>query len=682
MRILLLTLLTFTAASADWGTPTTEPLSETIRGHTGREMLAITPDGLLHAIWMQARTDTNGQMIVHRAQTADGSWSVADTVNPPEHFVIGDAALAVSPVTGIPFVAYGTASGLFLAMNDPTLGWMAQLLGQAADYYCCPTLEIDRNGIPQIAWINYWPDLNEYHIAYYYVVWSEDIQHLMNTQLGPFGGGAFPKLTTDDEYRAHIAFRGVGGADYEIHYIHNNSAGGEQWTSTVLTTPNQDDYSCDLFFQPGGGLFAPISGNDGFGFPGQVYLKQTDTDGNWTLPELVCDAESAVDAVLAVAADFSAQIISSQTSGNILTGNIIASFWDDDGWAVADITDNTWYPAFVIDLENYGHILCTQEDDLGNARILHLKSEFPLSGDVISLEVTPAVLNFPDTQVGDSSAIQFTVLNTSSITLAVLAGDQEGPFTCPWGVITNLAPGAWMSIPGIFTPLAAGEYVDTIFIRTMNTDYVFPLPCTGNTTGDFAALEATPTFHDYGRVQVPESESFDFTVRNTGTIPLTVISEFHEPPFVDTWEVPILLQPREETSWTIWFDAIGVGVFTDSLICISDAEVSATVHVRGEGFTLAADPSQSTLPREFSVAAYPNPFNPTTEITIDLPTAAPLYVTVYNSLGEVMQTLADSPFPAGSHRIHFDGSDFSTGIYFVQATAGAQARVVKAVLMK
>jgi Secretion system C-terminal sorting domain len=94
--------------------------------------------------------------------------------------------------------------------------------------------------------------------------------------------------------------------------------------------------------------------------------------------------------------------------------------------------------------------------------------------------------------------------------------------------------------------------------------------------------------------------------------------------------------------------------------------------------------SEPAVVREFSLSpAFPNPFNPTTTISVSLPNAADLSVTVFNALGQQIAELANGSYAAGSHALVLDGSDLASGIYFVHASVPGQLNAVqKIVLMK
>jgi hypothetical protein len=88
-------------------------------------------------------------------------------------------------------------------------------------------------------------------------------------------------------------------------------------------------------------------------------------------------------------------------------------------------------------------------------------------------------------------------------------------------------------------------------------------------------------------------------------------------------------------------------------------------------------------PQEFEVAQnYPNPFNPTTTISFKLPNKENVQVVIYNSLGEVVQTLVNDNLDAGIYKYEFDASRLGSGIYFYKITAGNNIQIRKMTLLK
>ena len=77
-----------------------------------------------------------------------------------------------------------------------------------------------------------------------------------------------------------------------------------------------------------------------------------------------------------------------------------------------------------------------------------------------------------------------------------------------------------------------------------------------------------------------------------------------------------------------------------------------------------------TLPSVFALEQnYPNPFNPSTSIQFSLPVDAQVAIGVYNLVGEKVAEIASGNFAAGSHKVTFNASALTSGIYFYQLDA-------------
>ncbi len=79
---------------------------------------------------------------------------------------------------------------------------------------------------------------------------------------------------------------------------------------------------------------------------------------------------------------------------------------------------------------------------------------------------------------------------------------------------------------------------------------------------------------------------------------------------------------------------------------------------------------------------YPNPFNPKTLIQFSIPEKVMVNLSIYNSLGEKVAELVNNVLEAGIHKVEFDGSNFSSGIYFYRLTAGNFSQNKKLTLIK
>ena len=95
----------------------------------------------------------------------------------------------------------------------------------------------------------------------------------------------------------------------------------------------------------------------------------------------------------------------------------------------------------------------------------------------------------------------------------------------------------------------------------------------------------------------------------------------------------------------------------------------------------------SALPQGFALGAnYPNPFNPSTVIPYQLPTATHVRLDVFNVLGQHVATLVDAEQQAGSHAAKWDATDaagqaMAAGVYFYRLTVGGGQQTQRMVLI-
>jgi mannose/cellobiose epimerase-like protein (N-acyl-D-glucosamine 2-epimerase family) len=79
---------------------------------------------------------------------------------------------------------------------------------------------------------------------------------------------------------------------------------------------------------------------------------------------------------------------------------------------------------------------------------------------------------------------------------------------------------------------------------------------------------------------------------------------------------------------------------------------------------------------------YPNPFNPSTNIEFQIANLGFVSLKVYDILGNEVATLIDQELTAGLHEVEFNGSNFSSGIYFYQLRAAHYVQTKKMMLVK
>jgi hypothetical protein len=88
-------------------------------------------------------------------------------------------------------------------------------------------------------------------------------------------------------------------------------------------------------------------------------------------------------------------------------------------------------------------------------------------------------------------------------------------------------------------------------------------------------------------------------------------------------------------------------------------------------------------PERFHLQApYPNPFNPTTTLVVDVPDAGEVRVRIYNLAGQQVAEALHRQLPAGRHRVQVDGGGWASGVYLAVAECAGHSQVQKVVLLK
>ncbi len=86
-----------------------------------------------------------------------------------------------------------------------------------------------------------------------------------------------------------------------------------------------------------------------------------------------------------------------------------------------------------------------------------------------------------------------------------------------------------------------------------------------------------------------------------------------------------------------------------------------------ENGSLVGINDNSTIPTGYKLFQnFPNPFNPETKISFELPKSGNITLKVFNQLGQLVETLADEFKEAGSYSIKFNASKLSSEIYFYE----------------
>lgn len=118
------------------------------------------------------------------------------------------------------------------------------------------------------------------------------------------------------------------------------------------------------------------------------------------------------------------------------------------------------------------------------------------------------------------------------------------------------------------------------------------------------------------------------------------------------------------TNTSFDWDSSGFEAGGNSLLRVMGYSIDSTL--RGNDIIeIGTDKRNADLQSDFHLMQnYPNPFNLSTVIKFGLPNSGKINLSVYNSLGELVNVLANGEYETGVYERTFDATDLSSGIYF------------------
>jgi len=176
---------------------------------------------------------------------------------------------------------------------------------------------------------------------------------------------------------------------------------------------------------------------------------------------------------------------------------------------------------------------------------------------------------------------------------------------------------------------------------------------------------------------------------------------------VDAWhhmKVQVETIGDTNTVFTCYFDGVMLGQYTDNGVDQVNQgkfgvfafqqdqfdgipgyfdNIVVTTNVSGIN-----DENEIGVPEEYYLSQnYPNPFNPSTTIEFNLDEADNVKMAIYNSSGELIKTLANNQYSAGTHQLKWNATDQSganvaAGVYLYTLQTSNRSETKKMILLK
>lgn len=104
-------------------------------------------------------------------------------------------------------------------------------------------------------------------------------------------------------------------------------------------------------------------------------------------------------------------------------------------------------------------------------------------------------------------------------------------------------------------------------------------------------------------------------------------------------------------------------------------------------YVIAVEPISEVIPESYSLSQnFPNPFNPVTKISFEIPLLSGHYgnttLKIYDVLGREVQTLVNEFLKPGKYVIDLDAGNYPSGFYFYRLSSGEYSECKKMILVK
>lgn len=140
----------------------------------------------------------------------------------------------------------------------------------------------------------------------------------------------------------------------------------------------------------------------------------------------------------------------------------------------------------------------------------------------------------------------------------------------------------------------------------------------------------------------------------------------------------VIISALPDTGWAFkeWGIDLGGNQNPDTLIMNSNK----TISVKFEMITDINDFNITPILRLNQ--NYPNPFNPSTIINFDIDKHRNVTLTIYNSLGELIENIFSGSLEQGHYSFTWSGKNYNSGIYFARLSTGDKNFTIKILLIK
>ncbi len=359
------------------------------------------------------------------------------------------------------------------------------------------------------------------------------------------------------------------------------------------------------------------------------------------------------------------------------------------GTNAADFTVSGFTPGMVIGANSSATFqLCADPSSMGAATALltaaGTSSETPVTATLglavfgtLIADTSIITQSFMAQSCGLDSEL-ISVANTGNVTDTFVANPLLGTNSADFSVTPSTpqieAGGDTAKYTVIFSGTSAGENAN-LLVTGGAAPLTFPLSASAG-AATIAGTQAAPM-----TAIGATSAQFTVTVNNTGSCPWTSGLPTVDPQFTYVSGAGII---AGNSSAAFMFTYTPTTETPSSYLVTFPNATGATTGPTNVMITTATDAVNTTATSSgYSLEQnYPNPFNETSQLTMTLPVGALVHLSIIDVQGQVVETLLNQHYDAGSFSVTMDAGQLASGTYYYQMNANGVTLTRQMVVVK
>jgi hypothetical protein len=229
-----------------------------------------------------------------------------------------------------------------------------------------------------------------------------------------------------------------------------------------------------------------------------------------------------------------------------------------------------------------------------------------------------------------------------------------------------------------FTPMVAGTFRDSIYVHS-NADTLgspnrlIKIILTGKAIASdtFPKVTVQQRQLTFPKDTVGMMIQRTLAVVNTSDSARVLIVNFTlpKPPFAVDSALATMIDSGKVHTVLIKFTPVAAGVFTDSLIVLTNAVAPSNrivVTLNGTGVAAATGGVRVIQPEQLAFDIHPNPIATLTALSFELAQSINGKLTIFDALGKQLSVLANGKLSAGQHTYNWSADGLPNGTYFAR----------------